>query len=62
MVNVVGINLSEVVTFILQGIRPMKWREVEKAKKAVGIAVTVWLMLLVLLAVMIYFERKLKVG
>lgn len=60
--EVVGINLSGVVTFLLQGIRPMKWWEVEKAKKAVGITVTVWVMLLVILAVIIYFEKMLKGG
>ncbi len=61
LVNVVCINLSGVVTFVLQGIKPKKWRETKQAGKAVRVAVTVWIILLLLLAVMIFFEQKLKV-
>lgn len=61
LVNIVCINLAGVVTFVLQGIKPKKWWETKKAKKAVGIAVTVWIILLILLAVMIFVEQKIKV-
>ncbi len=61
LVNIVCINLAGVVTFVLQGIKPKKWWETKKAKKAVRIAVTVWIILLILLAVMIFVEQKIKV-
>jgi len=60
LVNVVCINLSGVVTFVLQGIKPKNWWEAEKAKKAVRIALTAWIILLILLAVMIFIEQKIK--
>lgn len=62
LVNVVSINLTAVVTFVLQDIRPQNWWEAEKAKKAVRIAVAVWIVLLFLLAIMILFEQKIKLS
>ncbi len=61
-VNVVSINLAAVVTFVLQGIRPQKWWEAKKAKTAVRIAVTAWIILLIILAVLILFEQKIKLS
>ena len=58
LVNVVCINLAGVGTFIFQGIRPKEWWEAKKAKKSVMIAVTVWIMLLILLAIMIFIEQR----
>jgi uncharacterized hydrophobic protein (TIGR00341 family) len=58
MVNVVCINLAGVGTFIFQGIRPKDWWEAKKAKRAVRIAVTVWIALLILLIFMIFIEQK----
>ncbi|EPR44744.1 Conserved hypothetical protein CHP00341 [Desulfovibrio sp. X2] len=49
-VNVVGINLAGVLTFLYQGLRPTTWWEKENAKRATRHAVTAWLVLLVLLA------------
>ena len=59
-VNIVSINLSGVITFILKGIQPKNWWEAESAKKAVRIAITVWLILLILLGVIIFFEQQIK--
>jgi uncharacterized hydrophobic protein (TIGR00341 family) len=59
-VNIVSINLSGVITFILKGIQPKDWWEAENAKKAVRIAITVWLILLLLLGVIIFFEQQIK--
>lgn len=58
MVNFVCINLSGVITFIVQGIRPQKWAEAKKAKRSVKIAVAVWMALLILLVIMIYIEQR----
>jgi uncharacterized hydrophobic protein (TIGR00341 family) len=60
LVNVVCINLSGVVTFLLQGIQPKEWWRAEQAKKAVKVAVSVWVVLLSALAVLIFFAEKLK--
>jgi uncharacterized membrane protein len=59
-VNIVSVNLSGVLTFVLQGIRPRRWWEAEKARKAVMAAVALWVLLLGLLALLIIFAQKIK--
>ncbi|MEX1011698.1 MAG: TIGR00341 family protein [Balneolaceae bacterium] len=52
--NVICVNLAGVATFILQGVRPRTWYESEKAKRINKYALTIWIVLLVMLAVTIY--------
>jgi len=59
-VNVVCINLSGVVTFLLQGVQPNEWWKAEQAKRAVKVAVSVWICLLIILAVLIFFAQKIR--
>ena len=59
-VNAVCINLSGVVTLVLEGIRPMKWWEAAKAKKAVRISISIWIVFLIILVFMIYIEQHLQ--
>lgn len=59
-VNVVCINLSGVVTFLLQGVQPNEWWKAEQAKRAVKAAVSVWIALLMILAVLIFFAQKIR--
>ncbi len=54
--NVICINLSGVVTFIIQGIRPRTWWEAQKAKRAARTAIVVWVILLAALLVIILFH------
>lgn len=56
--NVAAINLAGVVTFLLQGIRPMLWYEERRAKKATRLAIGLWVMLLALLVVAIALAPK----
>ena len=60
LVNVVCINLSGVVTFLLQGIKPNEWWKAKQAKNAVVIAVSLWIALLVILAVFIFFAQNIR--
>ncbi len=53
-VNLICINLSGVVTFLLQGIRPNEWWAVKKAKTATRIALFIWAVLLIVLIWMIW--------
>lgn len=56
VINVICINLAGVVTFLVQGIRPRKWWEEKKAKKAIRTAITIWVaLLLVFLFVIVYW-------
>jgi uncharacterized hydrophobic protein (TIGR00341 family) len=48
-INIVCINLAGVVTFLAQKIRPRTWWESEQAGHATRIAVTLWVVTLVLL-------------
>lgn len=52
--NLICINLSAIVTFNLQGIRPLNWWEEEKAKKALATSLIIWLSMLLLLIFLIY--------
>ncbi|MBB3209465.1 putative hydrophobic protein (TIGR00341 family) [Rhodopirellula rubra] len=52
--NVICVNLSGVLTFAAQGLRPRQWWEAERAKKALQLAVGIWLLLLAVLIVLIY--------
>jgi len=54
--NVVCLNISAVVMFLFQGIRPNSWWEAERAKKQTKIAIGVWLFLLFLLMLLIQFN------
>jgi uncharacterized hydrophobic protein (TIGR00341 family) len=47
--NIVALNLSGVLTFVAQGIRPVNWYEEKKAKKSRFIALGLWLFILAIL-------------
>ncbi len=54
--NVVCVNISGVAMFLYQGVRPNRWWEAEKAKKQTRIAIAVWTILSVVLAILIHIE------
>jgi uncharacterized hydrophobic protein (TIGR00341 family) len=56
--NLICINLAGVAVFYMQGVRPRKWWEAEKAKKASGLAIIIWSILLVVLVIVIYLSRR----
>lgn len=58
LVNFTCINLAAVATFFARRVRPRTWWESEKAKRAMRVAVTSWLILLgVLIAVILFLNR-----
>ncbi len=57
LVNLVCINLAGVLTFVVQGVNPRTWWEKKKAKKMVGKALVLWMLLLFALVVMIIFYQ-----
>lgn len=52
--NIICVNLAGIATFILQGVRPRRWYESQKAKKYNRIALSIWISLVILLAIVIY--------
>jgi len=56
-VNVVCINLSANLTFIWKGVRPSRWYEKRKAKRAVRRNLMFWTILLLALAIIIYLRH-----
>jgi uncharacterized hydrophobic protein (TIGR00341 family) len=58
LTNVICINLAGVITFMLQGIKPLTWWEADKAKKATKIAITLWVSLLLTLLIIIVISQK----
>lgn len=52
--NVICLNLAAVLTFALQGVRPRKWWEANRAKRATGWAIGIWVLLLLVLAGLVY--------
>lgn len=57
LTNVICINLAGVLTFLIQGIHPIKWWEAEKAKRATVGAVILWLGFLAALVLLIRAQR-----
>ena len=56
--NLICINLAGVIVFYIQGVRPRKWWEVEKARHASRRALLIWSILLVALVTVIYLSRR----
>ncbi len=52
--NIICINLAGVITFLVQGVSPRAWWEADKAKKATRKALTLWSLILLVLAVIIF--------
>ena len=58
IVNVISINLAGVITFLLQGIKPVTWWEENLAKKATRRALIIWISLLLTLVIIIILSQK----
>ena len=58
LTNIICINLAGVVTFLLQGIKPITWWEADKAKKATYRALVIWLVLLAALLSIVIFSGR----
>ena len=58
LVNLIGINLAGVVTFVVEGIHPLRWWEATRAKRATWFAVPLWLSLLVILVAVILISQS----
>ena len=56
--NLICINLAGVLVFYVQGVRPRKWWEVEKARRASLRALVIWSILLAALVMVIYLSRR----
>ncbi|MBE0425710.1 MAG: TIGR00341 family protein [Nitrospirae bacterium] len=58
-VNMVCVNLATKVVFFVKGVRPRRWWEKEKARRAMRNYLFVWLMTLVILIIIMYVRRTL---
>ncbi|HKJ07879.1 MAG TPA: TIGR00341 family protein [Gammaproteobacteria bacterium] len=59
-VNVVCVNLSAKVVFLLRGVKPRTWWEKRKARQSMLTYILVWVILLVLLVATIYLRQRLR--
>lgn len=57
LTNVVSLNLAAVCTFLLQGVRPQYWHEMDEARTSTRIALSLWLLALTLLLVILWWVR-----
>ena len=55
-VNIVAINLSAKLAFLVQGIKPRTWLEKEKAKQSILSYIIIWVLTLAALLLVIYFH------
>ena len=55
-VNIVAVNLSAKLGFLIQGITPRTWLEKQKAKQSMTSYIIIWVITLVTLLVVIYFH------
>lgn len=54
-VNIVALNLAAVCTFLLQGVRPRAWHEVEQARTSTRVALVLWGIALAILLAALWF-------
>jgi uncharacterized hydrophobic protein (TIGR00341 family) len=57
--NLICINLAGVLTFLIQGIRPLSWWDKERARRMVWIAFALWTFSLLALIVVTVLSRRL---
>lgn len=53
--NLICVNLAGILTFLIQGVSPRTWWETQQAKNSVRVAIAIWSILLIILAVIIWF-------
>ncbi len=58
LANFASLNLAGVLTFTIQGVKPMNWWEAKKAKQYRKKSLFLWLILLFLLIIAIYLEKR----
>ena len=58
-VNIVAINLSAKLAFLIQGIKPRTWLEKKKAKQSMRSYIIIWVLTLAALLFVIYFHPDL---
>lgn len=59
LINIVSINLASKIVFFFQGIKPVFWFEIKKAKRSLIIYSILWVMILVILFLYVYFNPHL---
>jgi uncharacterized hydrophobic protein (TIGR00341 family) len=57
LVNLICINLAGTAVFIIQGIKPSTWWEAKRARQETAIAILVWMVLLIMLALIIQISQ-----
>ncbi|MCG7848906.1 MAG: TIGR00341 family protein [ANME-2 cluster archaeon] len=58
LTNLICINLSGVLTFLAHGIRPRKYGDADRARKATTVALILWTFMLILLVLLIVLSQK----
>lgn len=56
MTNIICLNLAGILTFLLQGVKPLSWREKELARTAIFGMAALWTILLAALVGVLYFK------
>ena len=54
--NVVALNLAAVCTFLVQGVRPRDWRDLDQTRTSVRLALALWGAALALLAAILWTQ------
>lgn len=57
LANFVGVNLAATGTFVVQGVRPRRWWDAERAKRSTIQAIAMWAVLLAVLAALLLLAR-----
>ncbi|WP_025007309.1 TIGR00341 family protein [Marinilabilia salmonicolor] len=56
-INIICINLSGVLTFVIQGIKPANWDQEGTARNTSRVAISVWIFLLLILIFILYYSH-----
>ncbi|MCK5722241.1 MAG: DUF389 domain-containing protein, partial [Gammaproteobacteria bacterium] len=57
-VNIVCVNLSSNITFLLKGVKPRTWYEKKKAKQSKIILIAFWFVVLIVLAMVVNVRQQ----
>jgi len=57
-VNVVCINLAAKIAFLVRGIKPRTWLEIQKARQSMTVYILIWIISLTILMVAIYLRTQ----
>lgn len=62
LMNVICVNLAGGLTFLIQGIQPLRWWEADRSRRVAWVAIALWVSLLAVLVAAIAVSQRGRPG